>query len=250
MDAIYQVTGVKGGVGKTLVSMIVVHLLAERGHNTTLIETDSGNPDVAETFVNRTTSRSTGIDKFQRNINVETIQVTSVDGSVELANAMQAATGSVVINCPAANHDAIRQFSRQFWRAVRQLDRTVTTLWAINRDYDSVRQLSDYRELTAKLHADGQSTRHRIHVVRNLYYSEDGYFPTYDESRTKQAIEKAGGRTVDLPILALRLRELLYDDRRTIQGILHSASFGDRVELECWLEDVESGLGEIVNEQF
>ena len=126
----------------------------------------------------------------------------------------------------------------------------MTTLWAINRDYDSVRQLSDYLELTAELHSDMQSTRHRIHVVKNLYYSEDGSFPTYDESETKKKIEKAGGRTVDLPILALRLRELLYDDRQTIQRILDSASFGDRVELECWLEDVEGGLGEIVNERF
>ena len=134
----------------------------------------------------------------------------------------------------------MQAYSRSFWRAVETLRRPVITFWVINRDYDPVRQLMEFRRTVP------EQAEHLLHVVKNQFYSADGRFPTYDGSDTRRAVESAGGRTVSLPVLAERNRERLYDRRQTIEEILTEAAFGDRVEMQLWVEDVEAQFGPVL----
>ena len=137
---------------------------------------------------------------------------------------------------------------KRFWRGMRQLKRPVVTLWVINRDYDSVLQLRAYMDLADEIAPVKEKHRHRLHVVKNLAKSEDERFPTYDASEVKRRVENAGGLSVEFPIMALRNKERLYDKRQTIREILDSAPFGDRVEMLCWVEEMESALGALIDE--
>ena len=122
------------------------------------------------------------------------------------------------------------------------LKRRVITLWVVNRDYDPVLQLSEY------LTTIPPDAKHELHVVKNLFYSPDGRFPTYDGSSVKETIERAGGRTLELPVMALRNRERIYDNRETIRQILDQGPIGDRIEMELWVEEISAAFGGIIND--
>jgi Mrp family chromosome partitioning ATPase len=47
---IYMVSGSKGGVGKSTVSMALVHFLTKRGDKLLLIDADTANPDVGKAY--------------------------------------------------------------------------------------------------------------------------------------------------------------------------------------------------------
>ena len=74
------------------------------------------------------------------------------------------------------------------------MDRRVVTLWVINRDYDSVLLLSDY------LNTVPRDAAQVVHVIKNLYYSPDGRFPTYEGSKAQEAVEGAGGQSIEFPV--------------------------------------------------
>ena len=218
MTKVFAVQAVKGGVGKTFVTMAVMHCLLERQRNVMLIEADAGNPDVAKLFMNKTA--------HEDNVKIETIKLSTAEGWADLINAVHETERYVVINSPAANGDALRRYGRRFWRGMHELKRPVVTLWVINRDYDSVLQLRDYLDLTDKVVPAKEKHVHRLHVVKNLAKSEDERFPTYDASEVKRRVEEAGGLSVGFPIMALRNRERLYDQRQTIREVLDTAPFG------------------------
>ena len=51
--AIYVVGGSKGGVGKSLVSMSLIHNLTQRGEEVFVIDADTSNPDVFKSYEER-----------------------------------------------------------------------------------------------------------------------------------------------------------------------------------------------------
>ena len=229
MGMIIQAMGGKGGVGKSLVCMSAMHSLLGRGTEVVLVETDEGNPDCAKAYENT--------------VQTEKISLSNAEGWATLANCVDDNQGhTVVINTRGGNQESIRTYTQRFWRAVRYMDRRVVTLWVINRDYDSVLLLSDY------LITVPRDAAQVVHVVKNLYYSPDGRFPTYEGSKAQEAVEGAGGRSIELPVMATRNKERLYDKRETIQHVLQHAPIGDRVEMECWVDSVESTLGTLLDE--
>ena len=233
MATILQFLCSKGGVGKSLASMVAVHILQAMGKVVLLIETDTNNPDVAQAY--------------KQEVATETINLSLRDGWAVLATSLQAhskkhgAAGWVVINGRAASLEAVQEYSRVFWRASRHLQYRVITLWVINRDYDPVRQLADYLKTVPK------GAQHTVHVVRNMYFAADGRFPSYDGSDIRKDLEAGGSTTIDLPVMAERNRALLYDKRWSIRKVLKEGDFGYRMEMEIWVDDVKAGLGPVID---
>ena len=102
MNMVIMILGVKGGVGKTMVTMAVMHCLLERQRNVMLIESDSGNPDVAKLFMNKPV--------HEDNVKIETIKLSTAEGWADLANAVEQTKRTVVINSPAANGDELHRY--------------------------------------------------------------------------------------------------------------------------------------------
>lgn len=48
--AVVMVSGSKGGVGKSIVSMALTHTLLKRGDDLLLVEADTANPDVGKAY--------------------------------------------------------------------------------------------------------------------------------------------------------------------------------------------------------
>ena len=229
MRTIIQVTCGKGGVGKSIVCMAVLHCLHAKNRKLLLVDTDDANPDVAKAY--RTVAP------------YASISLSSAEGWAELSNTIELHRNStIVINTRAASQESVAEYGIRFWRATKILKRRVLSFWVINRDYDPVLQLSEYLK-TIPSEADQV-----VHVVKNMFYSPDGQFPTYDRSGVKETIERGGGRTLELPIMAVRNRERIYDKRETIRQILDEAPIGDRIEMELWVEEVSTAFGGIIDD--
>lgn len=228
MKKIIQVRGSKGGVGKSIVAMAVIHVLLGRDEKILLLETDDANPDVAKVY--------------GKTVQTIALSLSDAEGWAELANAVEIHRDqTVVINSRAADQESVSAYNERFWRAATLLKRRIITLWVISADYDPVLQLHDYLELVP---ADAP---HLIHVVKNLYHSPSGSFPTYDKSKSKKRIEEGGGKTIAFPVMVQRNQSRLYNERHTIEEILNHGPIGDRVEMECWVEEVIHSLGGILD---
>ena len=229
MQQIIQVRGSKGGVGKSMMSIALLHCLLEREKDLLLIETDEANPDVAKVY--------------RRDVHTIAVSLSTAQGWAELSNVIEAHKDRiVVINTRAADQESVSANTSRFWRAAKALSCRVVTFWVISRDFDPVLQLSEY----LKTVPDG--VNQITHVVKNLYHSPDGRFPTYEGSNVKSIIEQGGGRDIKLPIMAVRNRERIYDKRETIREILDNAPIGDRIEMELWVEELIAAIGGIIDD--
>jgi hypothetical protein len=72
-----------------------------------------------------------------------------------------------------------------------------------------------------------------IHVCRNLYFGEPERFDLYNNSKTREAVEKAG-KTLDFPAVANRVVDWLYSKRMSIHAAHPEMPFGTRAELQRW----------------
>ena len=223
-----QVLCSRGGVGKSLVCMSVLHILLTRQKRLLLIETDNSNPDVAQ--------------PYRQEVELETIDLSQRAGWALFGTCLDAHPHQwVVVNGRAGTRDAVRTYSRNFWRLMQRLERPVITLWPLNRDRHPVNQLVEYVELAP------DDAPHSLHVIRNLFYSDNGQFPVYDDSEIRKTITARGGSTVDFPVMAQRNSDLLYIHRWTIADVLEKADFGDRIDMEFWVEDMTEVLGALID---
>ena len=105
-----------------------------------------------------------------------------------------------------------------------ELQRSLTALWVINRQRDSVELLRAFLDVFPDA---------LVHVCRNLYFGEADKFELYNESKTRKAIEQ-NGRTLDFPELANWVADKLYSERLPIWEALAGLPLGDRAELLRW----------------
>jgi septum formation inhibitor-activating ATPase MinD len=89
--AIYVVGGSKGGVGKSLVTMGLVHNLTQRGEDVFVIDADTSNPDVFKSYENEVVCELVNLDE--------------ADGWIRFVNICDEYKGSsVVVNTAARNN--------------------------------------------------------------------------------------------------------------------------------------------------
>ena len=92
---IYVVGGSKGGVGKSLVTMALVHQLSQSGDDVFLIDADTSNPDV--------------LKSYQNEIRCEDVSLDDADGWIRLVDICDENKGSVVVvNTAARNNTGSR----------------------------------------------------------------------------------------------------------------------------------------------
>jgi hypothetical protein len=113
------------------------------------------------------------------------------------------ADSTIVINTKAANQVGLRKFGGMLTQALRQQERDLVVFWVIDRKRDGLELLGSFLET---LDSD---ERMSVHVVRNLYWGEEGKFDMYNGSELKKEIERRGGRTLNFPDVADRLAEAI-----------------------------------------
>jgi hypothetical protein len=213
---IINISGSKGGVGKSIISMCVLDYL-ENENSPILVESDTSNPDVWKAYKNRVKS--------------ELINLDDKDGWIKFINFCDSNKNSnIVINSAARSNEGVRAYGKMLNDNIDTLGHKLITLWVINRQRDSLELLSKYMEAIPKA---------EIHVVRNTYIGDPSKFELYNSSNIKKTIEERGGKTIDFPDLADRVADEIYNERLPIAEAGEKMPLGNRAELARWRSEVK-----------
>ncbi|MEP6653610.1 MAG: protein mobD [Myxococcales bacterium] len=226
-NPIFLVGGGKGGVGKSMLSMALLDYLRGAGNAPLLIETDTSAPDVWKAYKGDVESQC--IDLEQRDGWLELLDL--FDRNVDTAT---------VINTKAANQVGLRKFGGMLTEALHQQKRKLVALWVIDRKRDGLELLSGFVEMLAT------DERVEVHVVRNLYWGDEGKFDMYNGSDLRKQIEQRGGRTLNFPDVADRVAEAINRERMPIHKAREELPFGSRVELSRWQGEYRQMFSEVI----
>ena len=209
---LYFIGGSKGGVGKSILSMLLADFLTQyRKRKIILVESDTSNPDVGKTFTH------------SDDVEVLSLSLDEADGWIELVNYCEASDKDLVINSAARSGEAIEKFGGTLIGSLDELHRQLVSFWVINRQRDSIELLKKYMDVVPG----------ELHVVRNTFYGESQKFELFNGSKTKIEAEKRGA-TIDLPDLADRVTDDLYSKRLSIVTALETMPLGNKAELKRW----------------
>ena len=212
MRSLYFVTGGKGGVGKSILSMLLVDFLTQYlKKKIILIESDTSNPDVGKTFVNND------------DVEVIFLSLDNADGWIELVNYCEIKDKDIVINFAARSGEAIKKFAGTLIGSLEELNMALITFWLINRQRDSIELLKEYMDVVPG----------ELHVVRNTFYGEPHKFELFNNSKIRSEVEKRGA-TIDCPDLADRVADDMYSGRLSIAKAAVEMPLGNRAELKRW----------------
>lgn len=206
------VSGSKGGVGKSILTMATLDYMTSANRLVKLVETDLANPDVWKSY--------------GRGMDSELLDLDDEDGWISLVNMLDADPHcTFVVNTPARSNESVRNFGSILTDSLAELNRRLVTLWVINRQRDSIELLDSYMNLMPSA---------LLHVVRNGYFGDERKFELYDQSGLKPLVKNQGGLNVYLPDLADRVTDALYTDRITIAEAAAQLKLGDRAVLQSW----------------
>lgn len=225
---IIYVGGSKGGVGKSKTCFALIDFLVKMNKKILLLETDTSNADVYKAHF-----------KYQDELNIicKEIDLDISDGWIELINlSEQYSDAYVIINSAARSSTGIEKYSMTLRDSLGELNRTLITLWLINRQRDSVELLRAFINSFPNA---------LIYVLRNLYFGSSEKFELYNNSKAKTIIEK-NGNTFDFPDLADRVADKIYSGRLPISIAQKEMPIGDRAELNRWTNECDKIFNEIL----
>jgi hypothetical protein len=218
---IVVVHGQKGGIGKSLVSSLLVELAPTKP---LIVECDDSAPDVARRY------RNHGYEGIQ-------IQLLTADSPADALSDMMSSVEDapeplIVINLPAAAGAVVDTYAEQIREVADGLNRTLIAVFVIGAGQDSL-------AAALKCAQSGlASVAHRRVAVLNKFFGSPARLGWNDETRAHWR-----GDEVILPELATRV----VDRIRTIDEPLHMIAdpdnraipIGDRSLLKRWLRECE-----------
>jgi hypothetical protein len=226
MYPIYMVSGCKGGVGKSIVSMALLDYLIKLDRKCLLVEADTANDDVFKTY---------GDSMVTAHINLDI-----EEGWVELVNFLDANKELIaVVNFGARSNSGVRNYGDTLMGLLGDLHRELVTFWVINTDRDGLELLKDYLTIA-------QDTL--VHVVKNTYFGNDERFDLYNNSKLRQQVESSGGKSLVFPKLLPMVSRELYNNRQTIEAAIVDTNvpLGNRGVLKAWQKKCEELFKEAV----
>ena len=224
---ILWIGGGKGGVGKSMVAMAALDLLLGRGERVLLVETDTSNPDVWNTW-----------KTWNELVSAKLVDLDVKEGWIDLLDICHEKNGcTVLINAAARNAKGVEAHGPLLESALGELGRRLITLWVINRQKDSLILLREHmRALPASA----------VHVLRNGYFGPEAKFDLYNDSKIRKAVESAGGRSLTFPDLADRVADDIFSRRLPIPDAVRDLPFGNRAELLRWRGEAARVLGDVI----
>ena len=200
-DTIFYVGGGKGGVGKSMVSLVLVQFLIDKfGEAKTihLLETDDSNPDVGRVYKSKIPVSTAVLDEKE-------------DGWIHMANIIERSRDTMfVINSAARSSMGVRKNGKNLAAVLEsgKVPYHFVVLWPLNRQKDSVTLLEDFLKYV---------TFGPVYPIRNNYYGEGQDFELYAKCLGESDFLRSRvTRTLDFPALAAIIADDFYTGGRTI----------------------------------
>jgi hypothetical protein len=212
---IILVDGEKGGVGKSQLARLLVHLLTTAGIAVVGADGDKGNPHLERFY-----AKSIEVHAFAlRNVE-EWFRLTDL-----IADADRRAV--IIIDAPAGVSDFLREWMPSLDVALEELGRTLLRVWVMNPLVDSVIRLAASRDLIP--------LENTIAVLNGRDASRDK-FVHWDSTNLRKDLLAAGGQEV----FVSALHDATNDSVHRLQLSFAEAaqaipSFSQRVTLRAWL---------------
>ena len=225
---LYYVGGSKGGIGKSIVSMGLLHYLLMKDKDCMLIETDDSNPDVANIY--------------QTIIPTEKIALSSdSDTWSNLLDVLAENTGRhIVINSAARHNTAVKENGSLLDMVIadKSLDLNLFTLWPLSRHMDCVRLLEEYL---------ASITTSKIFALKNLHFGKSDEFELYDDAVKNGEISVDG--TLDFPALSDRVTYMFYSQglpiHETVAHFEGLKKLGTVTTLKNWINKIATMFDQI-----
>lgn len=229
MSTVYLASGVKGGVGKSMMALALVDYLAfELEKPVLLVDTDTGNPDTWRCYKK--------ID--DKRVLAKLIDLAHSNGAAEVIDAAEGHSDRVVvINGSARDQEPTKRYVDTL-RHVSDIG--LVTFWLINEQADSLRYLEwFFRE---------SEQPGLVHVVKNAKLAGEMQYARYNQSTLRKDVEAAGGRTITLPVLANRVADLMFSKEQPVHVLASGGQVGNRAEMCRWRHEVRIILGGVIDE--
>lgn len=213
---VYLIAGGKGGVGKSMLTMVVIDQLLLLGTKVLYFETDTANPDVW--FSLERDGRAAPGEAID-GVVMHTVLIEEAEAWSAMINAIaEHPDHVVVIGTASRTLDAIRKNGYIMTYALPRLERELVTLWVVDELRDSVNQLKDHLEVFPDT---------ETHVIKNSIHRD--FF--YDRSEVRPLIEARGGQSLRMPRLDVSVVRSLYEDRFAISKALEVIPIGNQAIL-------------------
>ena len=206
-DTIYYIGGSKGGVGKSIITTVLVQFLIDRyGDNKTihLIETDESNPDVGRIYSGKIPVTPLVLDEQET-------------GWITLFGLFEKSENTIfVINSAARSSRGIEKNGENFSLALQDqsVPYDLVTFWPINGQLDCVNLLMDYLRV---IHCGP------VFTIRNTYWGEPKDFLIYDsminKAKNKELAQSRINGVLDFPSLNDLITLQFYSYGKTIPEV-------------------------------
>ncbi|MDR0826959.1 MAG: hypothetical protein LBN33_03650 [Desulfovibrio sp.] len=209
--------GGKGGVGKSLITGLVMYHYVSIGQNPVLIETDTSNPDTHKIHC----------DLFKTIL----CEIDTQDGWIAfLSHADENRDNPVVVNCGARNERSIKQWGSM----IPMLGIPFKVLFTINSELDSVLLLKSYLETVDP---------RVVTVVKNGFFGQETDFRRYDNSKTREKINSH----LYVPELLTLAATRYYSERTPIHKLAEVLNFGERLFFESWVKKLQTQFAVVLS---
>lgn len=230
--------GDKGGVGKSVVSEVIVDYLRTHGHKVALIDADTRNPDVYRMFAEKT-----GVPCMRANLRDE-------NGWMDVMDFVMANPGHYfVMNTPAGIGEHMKRDMDRFsaFLEAENVAIEIELWWTLNLAHDSVNLLDDALKNYGKYFSN-------VRVVCNMFHSANDpkHFLLWNQSPLRPSLEKTNGMTIYFPALHVRVVQKLFDPKNVMPfSDAIDVSVGEVVALSAsenhmlkvwWLREVNEAL--------
>ena len=221
-DTIFYVGGSKGGIGKSLISIVLVQFLIDKyGASKTvhLVETDDSNPDVGRIYRGEIPTSALILDEREA-------------GWITLFETLEESNDTLfVINSAARSNYGIEVNGDNFSRSLKESGNyDLVTFWPINRQLDCVNLLTDYLRVIQY---------GPVFTIRNNYWGAPKDFLIYDSvigrSMNRDRAQPRIKQVLDFPALNDLITLQFYSYGKTIPEVASKLNVFKRQLFMTWL---------------
>ncbi|MDR1137259.1 MAG: hypothetical protein LBK91_02945 [Synergistaceae bacterium] len=221
-DTVFYVGGSKGGVGKSLISAVLVQFLIDKFSETKsvhLVETDNTNPDVGRIYAGKIPVTPVVLDE-------------SEDGWLTLFDLCEKNSDTLfVVNSAARSNFGVAKNGGIFFHSIadRSIAYDLVTFWPINRQVDCVNLL--VKHLDAVRYGP-------VYVIRNNYWGEPKDFQIYDSmmgrGKNPDTAQPRVSGVLDFPALNDLITLQFYSYGKTIPEVAEKLNVFKRQLFLSW----------------